>query len=203
MYDKQREISGENPDHIRFLYERAFPLFNEWGFPVRVLRSEEWDYLSLFHKKIEKSNYPDRVGQYRGFPMSLQNRCWCKRDLKTRLLENFYAEAKDAVTIVGICADEPRRLDSLSRCPNKRSILAEQGYTQADTRRLCEAYDLVSPIYQYSNRGGCWFCPWVRREEWEVVPEYLRKELIALEEQTENISGAVWNPVRGPLRDLL
>lgn len=202
MYDKQRGISGENPEHIRFLYETAFPRFQSWGYKVRVLRNADWDYVSLFHKTIEKSSYPDRIGQMRGFPMATMGRCWVKRDLKTNVIEAFYRENRDAVTIVGICADEPVRLRSLYRQPNKRSILAENGFRQADARALCEEYGLLSPIYELTNRGGCFFCPWAKNLEWAAVPEELRKELIMLEENSENISGASWNPLRGRLRDL-
>ncbi len=202
MFDRQRSISGESPAHIRFLYETAFPIFQAWGFRVRVLRNADWDYVSLFHKTIERSSYPDRIGQVRGFPIATSGRCWVKRDLKTRVLERFYEDvAKDAVTYVGICADEPIRLRSLYRQPNKRSILAELGITQAESRMICEDYGLLSPIYELSNRGGCWFCPWVKPAEWAAVPKELREELIAMEEQTENISGAAWNPLRGRLRD--
>ena len=24
---------------------------------------------------------------------------------------------------------------------------------------LCKKYDLLSPIYKFAKRGGCWFCP--------------------------------------------
>lgn len=200
MYDKERKISAEHPCHIDHIITKCFPTFERWGYKVRVLRNADWDFLSLFHKKIEKSSYPDRIGKDRGFPLSTA--CWCKRDLKVNVIEAFNRENPDAVTIVGICADEPARLRSLYRQPNKRSILAENGFTQADARALCEEYDLLSPIYRFTNRSGCWYCPWVKNLEWAAVPEELRKELIMLEESSENVSGAAWNPHRGRLRDL-
>lgn len=202
MYDKKREISAEHPCHIDHIMTKCFPTFERWGYKVRVLRNADWDFLSLFHKKIEKSSYPDRIGKERGFPLALNSRCYVKRDLKTSVIEAFYRENRDAVTIVGICADEPVRLRSLYRQPNKRSILAENGFRQADARALCEEYGLLSPIYELTNRGGCFFCPWAKNLEWAAVPEELRKELIMLEENSENISGASWNPLRGRLRDL-
>jgi hypothetical protein len=66
---------------------------------------------------------------------------------------------------------------------------------------ICEDYGLLSPVYELSNRGGCFFCPWAKKAEWAAVPKELRAELIAMEESTENISGASWNPLRGRLRD--
>ena len=31
--------------------------------------------------------------------------------------------------------------------------------TEKEAMEICEKYDLVSPIYKTSVRGGCWFCP--------------------------------------------
>ncbi len=39
------------------------------------------------------------------------------------------------------------------------SLLAKYGYTEKMCLELCKQYDLLSPIYKYSKRGGCWFCP--------------------------------------------
>lgn len=202
MYDNSRGISAENPEHIRFIYETAFPMFESWGFSVRVLRSDK-DFLTQFHKTIERSSHPDRIGQKRGFPMASFGRCWVKRDLKTNVIDRFYRDNqnRDATTIVGICADEPIRLRSLYKNTGKRSLLAENGLTQNDARELCRSYGLLSPIYHLSNRGGCWFCPWVKPAEWNAVPAELREELIKLEE-LEGYAGSCWNPMRGKLRDL-
>ena len=30
---------------------------------------------------------------------------------------------------------------------------------------LCEKAGLLSPIYEFSDRGGCWFCPNAKRKE--------------------------------------
>ena len=65
---------------------------------------------------------------------------------------------KDAVQYVGIAVDEPKRLARLEGT-NRKSMLAEYGYTEQMTYDLCMEYDLLSPIYEHTNRGGCWFCP--------------------------------------------
>ena len=33
------------------------------------------------------------------------------------------------------------------------------GYTEAMAREKCKEYGLLSPVYEISHRGGCWFCP--------------------------------------------
>lgn len=47
---------------------------------------------------------------------------------------------------------------------------------------LCKEYDLISPIYEISRRGGCWFCPnqsysqiaWLKRTHPELWDELRR-----------------------------
>ena len=40
MYDKNRGISGENPNHIHFIKNVAKPLFESWGYEVLILHSD-------------------------------------------------------------------------------------------------------------------------------------------------------------------
>ena len=37
--------------------------------------------------------------------------------------------------------------------------------TEQDAKELCRQAGLLSPIYQFTNRGGCWFCPNAKRRE--------------------------------------
>lgn len=39
------------------------------------------------------------------------------------------------------------------------SLLEKYGYTEQMAYDLCKQFDLLSPIYEDSSRGGCWFCP--------------------------------------------
>lgn len=66
-------------------------------------------------------------------------------------------EKHTVVEYLGIAIDEPKRLE---RCDgvNKKSPLAEIGWTEADAWKWCEENDLLSPIYTTATRGGCWFC---------------------------------------------
>lgn len=75
---------------------------------------------------------------------------------------------KDVVQYLGIAADEPSRLARLDFYEGtpKISLLAKYGYTEADAMKLCEEWGLLSPIYRFTNRNGCWFCPNCKDKEW-------------------------------------
>lgn len=38
MFDKENNISGENVRHIDFVYNKAKPVFESWGYEVKILR---------------------------------------------------------------------------------------------------------------------------------------------------------------------
>ena len=59
MFDKN--ISGELPEHIDFIKNTAIPVFNSWGYEVKILRSDK-TYLDSFYQIRKKSIYPSRVG---------------------------------------------------------------------------------------------------------------------------------------------
>lgn len=41
----------------------------------------------------------------------------------------------------------------------RHRLLKKYNYTEQMAYDLCKKYDLLSPIYECSKRGGCWFCP--------------------------------------------
>lgn len=47
MFDKKRGISGELPEHIDFVMNKAKPLFESWGYKVEIVRAGK-DYIDLF-----------------------------------------------------------------------------------------------------------------------------------------------------------
>lgn len=59
-------ISGELPEHINFVKNVAFPLFESWGYKTKILRAEK-TYLDLFYHTLKKSKYPERIGKRRAF----------------------------------------------------------------------------------------------------------------------------------------
>ena len=49
MFDRARNISGEIPEHIDWIYSTAIPKLESMGVRTRVLRSER-DYMYFFYK---------------------------------------------------------------------------------------------------------------------------------------------------------
>jgi len=56
-------------------------------------------------------------------------------------------------------------------------------------------YGLLSPIYEFTKRGGCWFCPNARYNELKHLRTYhkdLWKKMLDLENMP-NLIGDKWN----------
>ena len=180
MYDHSRNISGENPQQIKWIYEVAIPKFESWGYNVTILRDKE-DYLSLFNHIITTSKDENRNGKRQGFLFG--GGCLANDRLKMRPLRKYFKQVGEHMQIVGIAVDEDERLERLHKQENKYSILEKYSYTEQMAFNLCERYDLLSPIYNYSFRGGCWFCPNAKiKERCEFRKNYpqLWQELIEL-----------------------
>lgn len=153
MFDNSRGISGEYPNHISFVGS-VIPIIERMGYKVFVLRSK-YDYLHIFNKRIVHSKTPQYNGRKNGF--LLGGMCMANNYCKIAPIKAFFRSAGEHKQIIGIAADEPKRLARLK--PNQRSILAEYGICEADTYDICKRYGLLSPIYENKMRAGCWFCP--------------------------------------------
>ena len=158
MFDE--ETSGEVPEHEQFLNEVAFPkIQKDFKFKVVTVQSPK-NYVELHNTPISRG---ERKGCLRGSPIC--QGCWVQRDLKVKPLEEYRkAQPVDAKYYVGIAKDEESRLLSLNKS-NKISLLAECGFTEADAKDLCEQFGLLSPIYDFSERNGCFFCPNAKERE--------------------------------------
>ena len=199
MFDLKNNISGHNPDIIKFIKETAIPVFKSWGFDVEILHSDK-DYLDVFYHKLKRSPDPSRVGMTYGFCLS--GKCAVKRDCKIKPINEWKKrhENEEQISYVGIAIDEPDRLVSLHKDPNAVSLLEKYGLTEADARKLCADYGLLSPQYSFNdgrqNRDGCWFCPNAKLCEHEAIrnamPE-VWQQYVALE-NTPNLSLPQWNP---------
>lgn len=167
MFDE--ETSAEVPEHERFLQEVAFPkIQKDFGFKIVTVRDEK-NYVELHNKPVTKG---PRKGLLRGSPVCFG--CWVQRDLKVRPLEKYYkAQAANSKYYVGIAKDEESRLLSLAK-GNKISLLAEFGFTEADAVDLCKDYGLLSPIYDFAPRNGCFFCPNAKEKEFRHLRDHHR-----------------------------
>jgi 3'-phosphoadenosine 5'-phosphosulfate sulfotransferase (PAPS reductase)/FAD synthetase len=156
MFDKR--TSGEVPEHRTFIYETALPRLEQLGVPVRVLRSDK-TYLDLFAGAITRG---PKKGLRRGFPLC--GHCYVQRDCKLRPIRRYNRTlTPDTVQYVGIASDEPVRLRRLQG--DQVSLLEKYHYTEEDAKQLCQTAGLLSPVYAFTDRGGCWFCPNAKRKE--------------------------------------
>ena len=167
MFDE--DISGEVPEHRDFIYNTAIPWLEGKGIPVIVIKSER-TYLDVFYQRIQKSSNPVLVGKYSGFPLA--GRCHVQGRCKVRSLERYVRNhlPKDTVQYVGISADEPLRLQRLAPC--QISLLAKYGIGKEKAIEMSKAAGLLSPVYDFTKRSGCWFCPNASEQEFAHLREH-------------------------------
>lgn len=145
MFDEN--ISGELPEHIDFIKNKAIPVFKSWGYETKILRSDK-TYLDSFYQIRKKSIYSNRVGMRQGFPIS--GTCDINSACKMAPIRKYFRQIKDFVQYVGIAVDEPVRMNRIVNSGNKVSLLEKYGYTEQMAFELCKKYDLLSPIYAFA-----------------------------------------------------
>lgn len=195
MFDS--ETSGELPEHIDFVKNTAIPIFESWGYTVKVLHAG-LTYMDIFMREPTRGKRYG-MGLKTGFPMA--GRCQINRSVKIKPIEDFLKTLeRDYTQYIGIAADEPKRLEAMKeRCQKKGwsqvSLLEKYGCTEQRAKELCEKYGLLSPVYDFTPRGGCWFCPNARRGELRNLRDNhpdLWQRLLDLENEP-NLIGAIWN----------
>lgn len=151
MFDQH--ISGEVPKHRKFIYEVAIPRLKAWGIEVTVLRSAV-TYMDFVTKPITRGAMR---GKLHGFPLC--GRCAIQRDCKNRTIQTWNRQQQsEIITYVGIASDETKRLARLDGV-HKISLLERYGVKEADTYEICRKAGLLSSVYEFSERNGCFFCP--------------------------------------------
>ena len=151
MFDK--DVSGEVPEHRDFIYETAIPKLEGMGVKIVVLRSEK-TYVDLFTGRVTRG--PNK-GMVRSFPLC--GKCAVQRDCKVRSIRQYQKTLPaNTVQYIGIAHDEQDRLLRLED-GRQVSLLAKYNFTEQDAWQLCEKAGLLSPVYAFTDRGGCWFCP--------------------------------------------
>lgn len=151
-------ISGEIPEHIDFIREKAIPAFAQEGIKTVVLRSD-WNYVKHFTAIITRG---PRKGKIRGFPLC--GFCTICRDCKLPPIRQYVKTLPPGtVQYIGIAKDEQERLLRLNS--GKVSLLDKYGLTEQGARELCQRHGLLSPMYAFTDRGGCWFCPNAKEKE--------------------------------------
>lgn len=176
MFDER--TSGEVPEHREFIYGKAIPAIKAAGCKVTVIRSSK-NFQSLFRKKIEKGQYAGKIWAW-----PLCGRCYVQRDCKTRPLTAYKKRLGEITQYIGIASDEDARIARLDG-KNLVSLLEKYQITEDTARTICERAGLLSPIYEFAPRNGCFFCPNAKRREqrhlYDHHPE-LWEELLKLQQ---------------------
>lgn len=152
-------ISGEIPEHRDFVYGTAIPRLESWGIRVTVIRSQQ-TYTRFFTTPISKGK---RAGQLRSFPVC--SMCSIQRDCKIRPIERWSRTLEqDTVQYIGYAKDEQERLMRLDGI-RKISLLDKYSITESEAFEICKKCGLLSPIYEFAPRNGCFFCPNAKERE--------------------------------------
>ena len=190
MFDKN--ISGELPEHIGFIKNKCISQFERWGYETKILHSD-LTYMDIFLRQPTRGKRFG-TGMITGFPMS--GRCQINKSVKVLSIKHFLKSFEEEFTqYIGIAVDEPVRIDRIVKGTNQISLLQKYSYTEQMAFDLCKKYDLLSPIYDFAPRGGCWFCPNARDHELRYLRNNHRglwDKLLELE-NTPNLIGDKWN----------
>jgi len=165
-------IPADPPTMMEFKEYADREILERYGITVEHYSAMDKDgnkvtYNSLFYRGYKpetvakraragkKFDYYDPGRVIWGFPV-VQGP-WCNSGLKVAALNQAKKATKDSITIVGIAADEPIRIE---RAKKKHQLLplVEVGWTEADCWKWSEEHGLLSPTYKQATRGGCWFC---------------------------------------------
>lgn len=166
-------IPADLPPMVEFKAKADRIIKDRWGLEVEHVWATEKDgskrtFDSVFYRRCGKKGIENRKRRYAagsgrfasdnlqiyGFP--LIHRGWCNSHLKMAALRKANT---GGTQILGIAADEPKRIQRHGNRADERLPLVEAGWTEAMCREWCGKNDLLSPIYTESTRGGCWFCP--------------------------------------------
>lgn len=161
-FNRKEKIYADHPEHVAWVLEYAKPLFESWGYSVKVL-SDERDYLHWFYKTVTQSKYPERNGMYYGFVIAGM----CKMNASKIEPIKKYIRSLECPVIMyeGIASDETDRLEGMRKNRNHLSLLEKYDVKEFETYKILRPYNLLSPIYKNRHRQGCWFCPSQNAEE--------------------------------------
>ena len=150
MFDD--DTSGETPEMASFITKAEKILKEKFNIEVTHLRGVT--FKEQFYKIKQRGKH---IGDNYGFPYTIG--AWCNDRLKMQPIKEYMRKQKDQIIqYVGIAYDEPERYERLNH-ETHVAPLYDLKITEKEAMEICEKYDLLSPIYKTSFRGGCWFCP--------------------------------------------
>ena len=150
MFDD--DTSGETPEMASFITKAEKILKEKFNVEVTHLRGVT--FKEQFYKIKQRGKH---IGDNYGFPYTIG--AWCNDRLKMQPIKEYMRKQKEQIIqYVGIAYDEPERYERLNH-ETHIAPLYDLKITEKEAMEICEKYDLLSPIYKTSFRGGRWFCP--------------------------------------------
>lgn len=163
-------IPADPPPMVEFKAKADEIIKERWGITVEHFRADLTYEEGFYHKikpetiqrRKEKGKQISKYQQYDderaiwGFP--IVQGPWCNSKLKMAAIKTAQKSSHNAISVIGIAADEPKRIERHIKKANTLLPLVELGWTEADCWKWCEKNDLLAPIYTTATRGGCWFC---------------------------------------------
>lgn len=150
MFDD--DTSGETPEMASFITKAEKILKEKFNVEVTHLRGVT--FKEQFYKIKQRGKH---IGDNYGFPYTIG--AWCNDRLKMQPIKEYMRKQTDEIIqYVGIAYDEPERYERLNH-ETHIAPLYDLKITEKEAMEICRKYDLLSPIYKTSFRGGCWFCP--------------------------------------------
>ena len=151
-FDKE-SLSGEMPLMREFIPKAEKILYEKYNIKVKRITSDV-SFLEQFYKTKKRGK---RIGNNYGFPYIIGS--WCNDRLKLRPIKKYLKSfSEKVIQYVGIAYDEPKRYERLNH-ETHIAPLYDLKITEKEAINICKENDLLSPIYETSFRGGCWFCP--------------------------------------------
>ena len=126
----------------------------------------------------------------RGYGWPSWRRRWCNYELKRKALARFDRQHGFPTHLVGIAADEPKRIKAK---PRVYYPLVDWGMTEADCFAYCRERGFYPPggIYDHRSRIGCFICPLQRASEARWMAKN-RPELWGRLKELERVIGEPW-----------
>lgn len=155
-----RIVTADPPPMVAFKAHADELIWQEYGIRVEHyttryaegITGDRVSYEECFYREMTSGKF---VGRIKGFPMQKGN--WCTK-LKLNALAQIEEATEGCIQYLGIAADEPKRIARHIKRPDVMLPLVELGWEEDLCGLWCKYSGLLSPTYETSTRGGCWFC---------------------------------------------
>lgn len=136
----------------------------------------------VFYKRafIEPITRGDRIGRYRGIPITLE-RDYCTRDLKIIQTNNFVKKVSPNrfknTCLIGYTYDEVERgRITANNYAIPKYPLHEWKMNEPEIEAFLRERGIANPLYRHFTRTGCFLCPKQSKKAlcklWQYYPKY-------------------------------